>query len=203
MKPCPGPLPVMSPPPPLAIGPTVEHMGRHTVCIRTLLNYHDRTTHATRLSLFASPRPPLVPRRELDFSARALITYRITYCPGTPNENIPPASSLRNREYSASSFRFVIAFPYGLSVSRLSSGTHNRESSVFRACSFPFRNTSPIAEWALTSIPQFASRIRTSRLNQRPVAFRFSLRSDSLLCCRVLRLRALLASPGHAVQGEI
>ena len=47
VKPCPGPLPVMSPPPPLAIGPTVEHMGRHTVCIRTLLNNHDQMTHAT------------------------------------------------------------------------------------------------------------------------------------------------------------
>ena len=35
VKPCPSPLPVMSPPPLLAIGPTVEHLGRHTVCIRT------------------------------------------------------------------------------------------------------------------------------------------------------------------------
>ena len=48
--PCPSrPLPVMSPPPPLAIGPTVEHMGRHTVCIRTFLNYHVHTTRATSL----------------------------------------------------------------------------------------------------------------------------------------------------------
>ena len=34
-----------------------------------------------------------------------------------------PLPRLCNREYSASSFRFVIAFPYGLSVSRLCSGT--------------------------------------------------------------------------------
>ena len=47
VKPWPGPLPVMSPPPTLAIGPTVEHMGRHTVCIRTLLNIHVTMTHAT------------------------------------------------------------------------------------------------------------------------------------------------------------
>ena len=48
VKPCPGPLPVMSPPPPLATGPTVEHLGRHKVCIRTLFNVHVAMTRATR-----------------------------------------------------------------------------------------------------------------------------------------------------------
>ena len=48
MNPWPRLLPGMSPPPPLAMGATVEHMGSHTVRIRTLFNVHVRTTRATR-----------------------------------------------------------------------------------------------------------------------------------------------------------
>ena len=56
----------MSPLPPLAMGPTVEHMGRHKVCICTLLNNHVPMTRATSLDdsvvklAFAERREPSV-----------------------------------------------------------------------------------------------------------------------------------------------
>ncbi len=49
----------MSPPPPLAIGPAVEHLGRHTVCIRTLLNIHVRMTHTTSRTRLPGGEPRL------------------------------------------------------------------------------------------------------------------------------------------------
>ena len=59
--------------PPL-IGPTVEHMGRHTVCMRTLLNIHVPMTRATSPSQLHT----LVPRVSL--KPHSLVPSRSQLC---------------------------------------------------------------------------------------------------------------------------